>query len=97
MESVLPPLSGTAPISTLFRLVLVFCLAVLLLTFSTMAASSLATITSSSPTHGLSPSCTLLTLYISPISPSLPFILSDQVNDWMVASSLASSIFLLKL
>ena len=97
MLSVLPPLSGTAPIRTLFRLVLVFNLALVLDTFSTIAVSSLATSTSSNPTSGLSPNICLFTRYISPISPSLPFILSDQVKDWMVASSLASNIFLLKL
>ena len=41
MVSVLPPLSGTAPIITLLRLVLVFFLLLLLLTFSNTAWSSL--------------------------------------------------------
>ena len=97
MVSVLPPLSGTAPMSTLLMLVLVCCLAPDPLTASMMASSSLAARRSDTITPGASDISCLLALYMSPTSPSLPLILSDQVKDWMVASILVSSIFLLKL
>ena len=95
MVSVLPPLSGTAPIITLLTLVLVFILAPLLLTFSTTATSSRAASTSDTPSPGSSLISLLLSLYMSPSSASRPCILSDQVKDWMVASSLVNMILLL--
>ena len=60
MESVRPPLSGTGPIKTLLRLVLVLSLAWLLHTASTTAKSSLAASRSWSPTAGLASKAALL-------------------------------------
>ena len=97
MVSVLPPLSGTAPIRTLLRLVLVFCLELVLDTFSMTVRSSLAANRSGTPMSGVSRRAALLVRYMSPISPSLPFILSDQVKLWIVESSLVSSICLRRL
>ena len=92
MVSVRPPRSGTGPIMTLFRLVRVFSLAWLLDTFSTTAASSLAARRLCSPTPELASMLERLLLYSSPITPSFPAILSDQVKLCMVASSLVRSI-----
>ena len=60
MLSVLPPRSGTAPISTLLRLVRVFCRERALLTFSTTAVSPRAASRSARATAGVSAMSCLL-------------------------------------
>ena len=61
-----------------------------------MATSSLAANKSARSTLGVSPIISLLSLYIAPISPCFPSILSDQAKLCTVASSLARSILLLR-